>query len=602
MARIEGRRGMPRPRPPFPAVVGPVGQADQHQQRRDLRQHPLDHHQRRGCLRRAWAPRRARAPRSSRWPARWTTRGLAEVPMGITMREMVYDVGGGIKRRHARSRPCRLGGPSGGCVPAEHARHAGRLRVAQAATGAIMGSGGMVVVDETTCMVDLARYFLQFTQNESLRQVRALPPRAPSACSRSSRRITAGEGEDERHRTPARSSPTRSRRTSLCGLGQTAPNPVLTTHHATSATSTRRTSSNGAACRARRCKAPCSAHLPAGVDTSIPRARAHGLSDACAPRSAIRARVAGASASPRRAQVQAHEIDTVRSAHQALMADTVARLRSASRSARSDRRRRSPWSAPVPAGSRAPTSSPSPGYPVTVFEGATSRRRHARGGPARRFSMPKDVVAREVQAIARAWASRCVRGRAWAATSPSRSLLDGGYEAVFLAIGAHETQAAGRRRRGRRRRSAGHRVPARCQHGRSRRPVGAQVAVVGGGSVAMDAARSALRLQEMAGLTRDVTLVYRRSERRDAGVRMGSPRGVRRRAARLLYLVARRRVVVDNQAACPPVWSAARMELGEPDESGRRRPSPVAGSEFVVDCDTLIPAIGQSVDLSRPRR
>ena len=85
--------------------------------------------------------------------------------MGTTLRDVIFDIGGGIKDGK-QFKAVQLGGPSGGCIPAAPARHAGRLRDL-AATGAIMGSGGMVVIDDATCMVDIARFFLQFTQDES---------------------------------------------------------------------------------------------------------------------------------------------------------------------------------------------------------------------------------------------------------------------------------------------------------------------------------------------------------------------------------------------------------------------------------------------------
>ena len=127
--------------------------------------------------------------------------------------------------------------------------------------------------------------------------------------------------------------------------------------------------------------------------------------------------------------------------------------------------------------------------------------------------------------------------------------------------------------------------------------VGDKVVVVGGGSVAMDAARSALRLQAMDGRPRDVTLVYRRSRDEMPAYSWEILEGEEEGLA-FEYLAAPARVEVGRRMAACAGLRCTRMELGEPDESGRRRPRAVPGSEFVVACDTLVPAVGLSVDLS----
>ena len=151
--------------------------------------------------------------------------GLVEVPMGSTLRHVIFDVGGGIKDGRD-FKAVQLGGPSGGCVPAALLDTPVDYE-SLAATGAIMGSGGMVVADDTTCMVDLAKYFLQFTQNESCGK--CVPCRlGTKRMLEILERITAGHGREEDIDTLEALALT-IKRTSLCGLGQTAPNPVLTT-------------------------------------------------------------------------------------------------------------------------------------------------------------------------------------------------------------------------------------------------------------------------------------------------------------------------------------------------------------------------------------
>jgi NADH:ubiquinone oxidoreductase subunit F (NADH-binding) len=151
--------------------------------------------------------------------------GLIEVPMGITMHQIVHEVGGGIAGQ-LKLKAVQVGGPSGGCVPAELA-HIPVDFEALKEVGAMMGSGGLVVLDETDCMVDIARYFLDFTQNQSCGRC--------TFCRIGTRRmldilerLCNGQGkktdiEELEHLAQM------VKRTSLCGLGKTAPNPVLST-------------------------------------------------------------------------------------------------------------------------------------------------------------------------------------------------------------------------------------------------------------------------------------------------------------------------------------------------------------------------------------
>jgi NADH:ubiquinone oxidoreductase subunit F (NADH-binding)/(2Fe-2S) ferredoxin len=216
IASLEGRRGLPNPRPPFPAQAGFRGKPTNINNVETL----------------------ANVPRiiTGRPAAKASTKifalagnveqvGLVEVPLGITLRDMVYGIGGGIPNGR-KFKAAQIGGPSGGCVPAEHLD----LKLDYESVkevGAIMGSGGLVIMDENTCMVDTARYFMEFIQKESCGK--CVPCRVGTRhMADILNRICAGEGtlKDlsnlERLATDVRTG-------SLCGLGQTAPNPVLTT-------------------------------------------------------------------------------------------------------------------------------------------------------------------------------------------------------------------------------------------------------------------------------------------------------------------------------------------------------------------------------------
>ena len=224
MASIEGHRGLPQPRPPFPAVRG-------------LRGKPTNINNvetfacvssilREGASRFAsYGTMGSKGSKTFSITGKVRNAGLIEVPMGITLRKVVEEIGGGIAGR-GRFKAAQTGGPSGGCIPAK----LGDIPMdyeSLAEAGSMLGSGGLVIMDETNCMVDLARYFLTFTQSESCGK--CTPCRLGTKRMLSIlERICAGQGRsgdievlEELGRVV--------KNTSLCGLGQTAPNPVLST-------------------------------------------------------------------------------------------------------------------------------------------------------------------------------------------------------------------------------------------------------------------------------------------------------------------------------------------------------------------------------------
>ncbi len=225
IASIEGKRGMPRPRPPFPAQSGLWGKPTN-----------INNVE-------TWANVAAILQHSGEWYAGYGTEkckgtktfalagkinrtGLIEVPMGITLREIIFGIGGGIPD-NKQFKAIQSGGPSGGCLPANQLDLPVDYESLTQA-GAIMGSGGMVVMDEDTCMVDIARYFMTFIQSESCGK--CVPCRVGTKHMLDIlERICRGEGKPEdvdQLLELAKS----VKAGSLCGLGQTAPNPVLTTH------------------------------------------------------------------------------------------------------------------------------------------------------------------------------------------------------------------------------------------------------------------------------------------------------------------------------------------------------------------------------------
>ncbi|MHB1000104.1 MAG: NADH-quinone oxidoreductase subunit NuoF [Armatimonadota bacterium] len=221
---MEGRRGMPRPRPPYPSVEG-------------LWNKPtlINNVE-------TWANIPAIILNGAEWFSRIGTQGskgtkvfalagkvkntgLVEVPMGTTLREIIFEIGGGIKDGK-EFKAAQTGGPSGGCIPAEFLDYPVDYESLRQA-GSIMGSGGLIVMDEDTCMVDVAKFFLGFTQDESCGKC--------TPCREGTKRlleiltrITEGKGEPDDIWKLERLCHT-VQRSSLCGLGQAAPSPVLST-------------------------------------------------------------------------------------------------------------------------------------------------------------------------------------------------------------------------------------------------------------------------------------------------------------------------------------------------------------------------------------
>ncbi len=224
IASIEGKRGMPRTRPPFPAASGLWGKPTNINNVETWANVPWIIANGAAAYA-AHGNDTCKGTKAFSLAGKIVNGGLAEVPMGSTLRHVIFDVGGGIKDGK-KFKAVQLGGPSGGCVPASLLDTPVDYE-SLAATGAIVGSGGMVVADDSTCMVDLAKYFLQFTQNESCGK--CVPCRlGTKRMLEILERITAGEGQEgdiERLESMAQN----IKKTSLCGLGQTAPNPVLTT-------------------------------------------------------------------------------------------------------------------------------------------------------------------------------------------------------------------------------------------------------------------------------------------------------------------------------------------------------------------------------------
>ncbi len=224
IASIEGERGMPRPRPPFPAVSGLWGKPTIINNVETLASVALVMQQGAQWFSQVGSEA-SKGTKTFALVGKVKRTGLVEVPMGITLREMIYDIGGGILNDR-EFKAVQTGGPSGGCIPAEKLDTPVDYDSLNAA-GTIMGSGGMVVMDADNCMVDVARYFLEFTQKESCGE--CVPCRLGTKQMLDILNdITQGRGKPD-DIDLLEEIGYAVKRTSLCGLGQTAPNPVLST-------------------------------------------------------------------------------------------------------------------------------------------------------------------------------------------------------------------------------------------------------------------------------------------------------------------------------------------------------------------------------------
>ncbi|MFH1857152.1 MAG: NADH-quinone oxidoreductase subunit NuoF [Candidatus Omnitrophota bacterium] len=221
---IEGSRGMPRPRPPYPSIVGLFDKPTLINNVETWANIPviiLD-----GA---SWfssvGTEKSKGTKVFALAGKVKNTGLVEVPMGTTLRQIIFDIGGGIPG-DKKFKAVQTGGPSGGCLPEQYLDTQIDYE-SLAKAGSIMGSGGMIVIDEETCMVKIAKFFLEFTQNESCGKC--------TPCREGTKRmleiltrITEGKGEEGDIEKLQRLG-NMIKKASLCGLGQSAPNPVLST-------------------------------------------------------------------------------------------------------------------------------------------------------------------------------------------------------------------------------------------------------------------------------------------------------------------------------------------------------------------------------------
>jgi NADH-quinone oxidoreductase subunit F len=586
MASIEGKRGMPRPRPPFPAQSGLWGKPSNINNVKSLATVPViiakgaDWYAQIGT-------EKSKGTAVFALTGKIANSGLVEVPMGISLEEIIYGIGGGIPGGK-RFKAVQTGGPSGGCLPASMLSSPVDYETL-AKAGSIMGSGGMVVMDEDNCMVDVARYFISFTQAESCGK--CVPCRLGTKQMLAILEdIASGRGRLEDIELLLKLSE-QVKAGSLCGLGQTAPNPVLTTIRYFRDEYEEHIKKNH--CRAAVCeglvRAPCSHTCPAGVDAPrYIRFIAQGKPDEAL--AVVREKIPFPSVC---GYICIHPCEA--KCRRALL-DEAIRIRELKRFAADhgnglwkENSKIAPASSKRvaivgagPAGLTAAYYLAKLGHAVTVFEALPEAGGMMRVGIPD-YRLPKDILQAEIKEIEDIGVDIKTNTR----VDSLDELLADGYNAVFLATGAHQGIKIGVK---------GENTPGVMDCVSFLREVslgkkvklGSRVAVIGGGNAAIDSARTALRLG-----AKEVTILYRRT-RGEMPASDEEIEGAIAEGVKIEFLVAPSSISRKNENV---ELGSIRMKLGAVDASGRPRPEPIEGSEFALSFDTVIVAVGQRPEI-----
>ena len=516
--------------------------------------------------------------------------GLVEVPMGATLGEIVFDVGGGVPRNKA-FKAAQTGGPSGGCITKEN------LNVPLdydnlSKLGTIMGSGGLIIMNEDSCMVDVARYFMDFVKDESCGK--CTPCRTGTKrMLEILERITRGEGKAGDIELLEELADA-IKDTAVCGLGQTAANPVLSTIR--NFREEYEEHIKDKRCRAGVCTemfiSPCQNACPAGVNVpgyialiAVGKMReAYNLIRKDNPFPAVCGRVC---THPCESKCRRGQID------EPLAISDLKRY-----AADSILNSEEPYTDLVfpkkglsigiigagPSGLTCGYYLARLGYDVEVYEAQpVAGGILAFGIPE--YRLPKDVLEQEIKTIEQVGVN--IHLNTPLDTDAKFNELRKKHNAVYIATGTQFSNKIG--------------VPGEEMYGvyhglnflkdvniSKNFGIGDSVVIIGGGNTAVDSARVALRLG-----SKEVTILYRR-EIEDMPADSREVRDALDEGIKIYPLVAPVRFIGEGkvrQVEC------IRMELKEYDNSGRKKPVPIPGSEFTIDCDTVVPAISQYSDM-----
>ena len=540
--------------------------------------------------------------------------GLVEVPLGTTISKVVYEIGGGASGT-AKIKSIQTGGPSGGCIPASMFD----LPIdydSLAKVGSIMGSGGMIVMDSNTCMVDVAKYFMNFLRDESCGKC--------FTCRKGTQRlyeiledITLGKGTPE-HLVLLDELARTVKDTTMCGLGQTAANPVLSTLKYFREEYERHI--NDKRCDAFVCKqltgAPCQAACP--VDTEPWRyvamiekgdyEEAYRVIRSANPFPAVSARVCDRKCESRCSLgTSGGEAVAIR-ALKRFVTDRVKPSVYKPVPAKKKRQKVAVIGA-GPAGITAAHRLSLLGYGVTIFE-AEDRPGGMLTCSLPAYRLPQDIVDKEIKTLVNK-NIKIEYGRVLGKDITIHDLFVDKYDAVFLAFGAHESMRLDLKHE-----DVDGIYPSiqflKAFNMRGEELARGHVGVIGGGNSAVDAARVALRQKDVAS----VSLFYRRTREEmpayeeeveaalEEGVRIETLISPVKILVRQEEIEAAVREGVELETLVSPIRihsrkghlvdiECIRNQLGDVDATGRHKPVPIPGSEFKVKLDTLIVAIGE---------
>jgi NADH-quinone oxidoreductase subunit F len=587
---IEGKRGEPRPRPPFPAQSGLWGKPTVLNNVETYANVPAII-EKGGNWFASFGTPKSKGTKVFALAGAIVNSGIVEVPVGTPLGELIYDIGGGIPNGK-RYKAAQIGGPSGGCIPRHYLNVPLDYESLQE-LGAIMGSGGLVVMDEDTCMVDVARFFLEFVQEESCGK--CVPCRVGTKrMLEILERICKGEGvEGDVERLIELGMQIKD--ASLCGLGQTAPNPVLSTirHFRHEYDNHIRLKHCEAGVCPSLVRAPCQSGCPAHVD--VPGfvslvgekryAEALRLHRENNPFAAVCARVCFHTCEEKCRRSTLDTSVSIRGIKRFMVDQEITVQLPEVRENSDNAKRKIAIVGAGPAGLSCAFFLARMGYKPTVFESEPRP-----GGmlvqtiPA--YRLPRETLAREIRMIER-MGVEIITMKKLGRDFTLAGLKDDGYEAVFLGIGNPDgikpvipgSDADGVDEAVAFLREYNIRGSVKC---------GSKVVVVGGGNAAIDAARTARRLGA------EVTVVYRRTrdqmpayaEEIDEAIQEGV---VIQTLVNPIEIVVKDRKVQGVRCV--------EMKLGDFDTTGRRK-AENSQESFVLDADQIIFAIGQTIDFT----
>lgn len=526
--------------------------------------------------------------------------GLVEVPLGTTINDVVYKIGGGSSS-NSKIKAIQTGGPSGGCIP-EKMFDLPIDYESLTKAGSIMGSGGMIVMDDTTCMVDLARYFTNFLQEESCGKC--------STCREGTKRmneiltkITEGNGSSEDIDLLKELGPI-IKDASMCGLGQTASNPLLATlryfenEYIDHVEKKKCTAGSCKEIISSACQYTCPTDTEACVYIAlIAQGRykeALEIIKKDNPLSSVLARVCHHPCEVKCKSGETSEPISIRNLKR-FVTDYGIKNNLMTEAMQTELKKKEGVAiiGSGPAGLTCGFYLASKGYQVSIFEKqAVTGGMLTLGIPG--YRLPREVIRSDVDYIKSAGIQVFVNS-ALGKDFTVNDLFRKGYKAVFIATGANvslKLDIPGENIEGV---ISGMEALSKLNLNKEIN-IGKRIGIIGGGNSATDAARSVLRKKiSENSYPESVTVFYRRTiaempaykEEIDAALEEG---------IKIEFLTAPNKIISENGKlkAC----EFTRMELTQPDESGRRKPIPVAGSEFTVELDTLIVSISEKPDIS----